>query len=74
MPGRNTRKVCIEILDIVNPGPRSIPAVVKRTGKVAYFPRRFSEVYPGRIYVPLWWARKAFGCCEAHRKEEEAIA
>ncbi len=74
MPDWNTRKVCIEISAIMDPGPRSIPAVVKRTGRVVNFPRRFSEVYPGRIYVPLWWAKKVLGSSEANRKQEEAIA
>ena len=57
-PWASRRGNVIEISGIVSTTDRCIKAVVKKTGKVANFPRRITDFAPGMAIVPLWLYRK----------------
>ena len=65
-----THPVAVEISAIVATTDRCVKAVVRRTGKVANFPRRITDFAPGTAIVPAWLAMKI---CPAPAGNERGV-
>jgi hypothetical protein len=52
------QKTAIEISGIGNTSERVVEVIIKDTGKPASIRRDLAEFYPGRVFVPLWLARR----------------